>query len=232
MEGILAQANLGVLKEPRGFIKILEFIFSICAFATTTSFSSSFTLQVYCTPLDDKPNATITQQITYPFQIDRIQRTFAACNNPERKLYMEGDFSSDAKFFVAVGVLAFLYVLVALGLYCFFNALYENNDLVPIGDFALHVIFAILWFAASCAWANSLTGLRNAAELDNIQQYNKVCEDLRCVKGKEAQFGKLISSVIFGFLNVFIWASNLWFLYKETRFYKDRKAGEATDATN
>lgn len=58
------------------------------------------------------------------------------------------------------------------------------------------MIFAILWFAASCAWANSLTGLRNAAELDNIQQYNQVCVDLRCVKGKEAQFGKLISSVV------------------------------------
>ncbi|MPC42000.1 Synaptophysin-like protein 2 [Portunus trituberculatus] len=65
--------------------------------------------------------------------IDRIQDTFPACNASEWKLYVEGDFSSDAKFFVAVGVLAFLYVLVALGLYCFFNALYENNDLVPIG---------------------------------------------------------------------------------------------------
>ncbi|XP_045132596.1 synaptophysin-like isoform X5 [Portunus trituberculatus] len=232
MEGILAQANLGVLKEPRGFIKVLEFVFSICAFATTTSFSSYFTLQVLCTPSDEKPSETFTGQITYPFQIDRIQDTFPACNASEWKLYVEGDFSSDAKFFVAVGVLAFLYVLVALGLYCFFNALYENNDLVPIGDFALHVIFAILWFAASCAWANSLTGLRNAAELDNILKYNDVCKKLKCVKVAEARFGKLISSVIFGFLNVFIWASNLWFLYKETRFYKDRKAGEATNATN
>ncbi|XP_045132593.1 synaptophysin-like isoform X2 [Portunus trituberculatus] len=232
LQGILAQANLGVLKEPRGFIKVLEFVFSICAFATTTSFSSYFTLQVLCTPSDEKPSETFTGQITYPFQIDRIQDTFPACNASEWKLYVEGDFSSDAKFFVAVGVLAFLYVLVALGLYCFFNALYENNDLVPIGDFALHVIFAILWFAASCAWANSLTGLRNAAELDNILKYNDVCKKLKCVKVAEARFGKLISSVIFGFLNVFIWASNLWFLYKETRFYKDRKAGEATNATN
>ena len=46
---------------------------------------------------------------------------------------MKGDFSSDAKFFVAVGVLAFLYVIVAIGLYCFFNALYENKDIVPKG---------------------------------------------------------------------------------------------------
>lgn len=47
-------------------------------------------------------------------------------------MYVRGDFSSDARFFVAVGVLALLYVLVAIGLYCFFTALYENKDLVPI----------------------------------------------------------------------------------------------------
>lgn len=35
-----------------------------------------------------------------------------------------------------------------------------------------------------------------------------------------------MSQQIFGFLNTFLWGSNLWFLYKETRFYKDRKAAE------
>ncbi|XP_063861615.1 synaptophysin-like isoform X2 [Scylla paramamosain] len=232
LQGILAQVNLSVLKEPRGFIKILEFVFSICAFATVTSFYSYFTLEVKCNPLDEKPQETFTGEIVYPFQSDRTRDTFSACETSDWNLHVEGDFSSDARFFVAVGVLAFLYVLVALGLYCFFNALYENNDLVPIGDFALHVIFAILWFAASCAWANSLTGLRNATEFDNIKKYNDVCKKLPCLKVTEPHFGQLISSVIFGFLNVFIWTSNLWFLYKETRFYKDRKAGEATDTTN
>lgn len=69
----------------------------------------------------------------YSFRIDRIRPKFTACGHPQQTLYIEGDFSSDARFFVAVGVLAFLYTLVAVVLYCFFTALYENNDLVPIG---------------------------------------------------------------------------------------------------
>ncbi|KAG0712572.1 Synaptophysin [Chionoecetes opilio] len=146
---------------------------------------------------------------------------------------MVGDFSSDAGFFVAVGVLAFLYSVAALALYCCFTALYENNDLVPIGDFAVHVVFVILWLAASCAWANSLSGLRSVAALDNIIANAPDCnEKFACSKVTEARFGKLVSSVIFGFLNIFLWASNLWFLYKETRFYKDKQPGEIANTSN
>lgn len=69
----------------------------------------------------------------FSFRIDRIRTKFTPCERPQQTLYIEGDFSSDARFFVAVGVLAFLYTLVAIVLYCFFTALYENNDLVPLG---------------------------------------------------------------------------------------------------
>lgn len=65
-------------------------------------------------------------------RLDRIRTPFTACGTKD-SLYVEGDFSSDARFFVAVGILAFLYSIVALVLYCFFTALYENNDLVPLG---------------------------------------------------------------------------------------------------
>ena len=29
-----------------------------------------------------------------------------------------------------------------------------------------------------------------------------------------------LSPQLFGFLNMFLWASNMWFLYKETPFFK------------
>lgn len=229
---MLGSLNTRVLKEPRGFMKVLQFIFSICAFATTTSFSTYFTFIITCLPSDVKANVTITNEISYPFQIDRIRTQFTPCDRPVQTLYIEGDFSSDARFFVAIGVLAFLYALVAIVLYCFFTALYENNDLVPIGDFGVHVLLVLLWFAASCAWASSLSGLRSAASLDVIISGTGICNDLTCSKVREPRFGKLISSVILGFLNTFLWGSNLWFLYKETRFYKDRKGVEAEGGSN
>lgn len=60
------------------------------------------------------------------------------------------------------------------------------------------MIFVILWLAASSAWANSLTGLRNAASLDVVIKYNSICSEgkLHCSKGTEAGFGQLISSVV------------------------------------
>lgn len=54
------------------------------------------------------------------------------CDGTMQKLYVSGDFSSDAEFYVAVGVLAFLYIIGAVALYCYFSHMYENNPLVPL----------------------------------------------------------------------------------------------------
>ena len=44
----------------------------------------------------------------------------------------------------------------------------------------------------------------------------------RCKWSVNTGFSKANSSVLIGFLNVFLWASNIWFLYKETAWYNDR----------
>jgi hypothetical protein len=43
-----------------------------------------------------------------------------------------GDYSSDAEFFVAAGVLAMLYSLASLGFYCFFGGNYQTNRTFPL----------------------------------------------------------------------------------------------------
>jgi cytoskeletal protein RodZ len=37
-------------------------------------------------------------------------------------------------------------------------------------------------------------------------------------------YANVTVSVIFGFLNFFIWFGSLWFVYKETKFFKSRTA--------
>jgi hypothetical protein len=37
-------------------------------------------------------------------------------------------------------------------------------------------------------------------------------------------YANIIVSVIFGFLNFFLWLSSAWFVYKETKFFKSRTA--------
>lgn len=35
-------------------------------------------------------------------------------------------------------------------------------------------------------------------------------------------YGSVIVSVIFGFLNIILWIGSVWFIYKETKFFKSR----------
>ncbi|XP_042882150.1 synaptophysin-like [Penaeus japonicus] len=228
IQGILANLNTRVLKEPRGFMKILQFVFGISAFATTTSFSTKFSFLMNC---PDSKTVSVSGIVDYPFAVDSENQKVETCDKDE-ELYISGDFSSDAEFFVAVGVLAFLYIIGALVLYCYLSHMYENNPLVPLVDCAAHILFAILWLAGSSAWANSLTNLGYATSVNNIIAENpEFCKAEICVADKEPNYAKLVISVILGFLNVFLWASNLWFLYKETHYFK-AKAQNQADATN
>ncbi|KAK4317267.1 hypothetical protein Pmani_011639 [Petrolisthes manimaculis] len=221
MENILANLNIQPLKEPRGFMKVLQFVFSICAFATTVSYSSTFSFTVQCQ--GSKNDTVIEELITYPFRVDSIDTTYHYCNSSVSKVHIMGNFSSDSEFFVAIGVLAFLYSIAALILYCFLSSLYDNDEKVPILDCAIHVVFAFLWLAASSAWASGLTNLKMATSLDAIMNENKdMCATNVCTPGKELAYSKLVISIIFGFLNLFLWASNLWFLYKETSYFKNK----------
>ncbi|XP_047473995.1 synaptophysin-like [Penaeus chinensis] len=229
MEGILANLNTRVLKEPRGFMKILQFVFGISAFATTTSFSTKFSFLMNCPNNNTIPVSGI---VDYPFAVDSMNQNIQVCDGTTQKLYIIGDFSSDAEFYVAVGVLSFLYIIGAVVLYCYFSHMYENNPLVPMVDCASHVLFAILWLAGSSAWANSLTNLGMATSVNNIIEDNSVfCKPKICIGEKEPNYSKLVISVILGFLNVFLWASNLWFLYKETHYFKAKTQNQA-DGTN
>ena len=45
-------------------------------------------------------------------------------------------------------------------------------------------------------------------------------------------YANVTVSVIFGFLNFFLWASCIWFVYKETRFFKSRTAQQQPAPAN
>uniref|UniRef100_A0A8D0L0D9 Synaptophysin like 1 n=1 Tax=Strix occidentalis caurina TaxID=311401 RepID=A0A8D0L0D9_STROC len=57
--------DFGLLLEPLGFIKVLEWIFSIFAFATCGGFQGETTLLVSC---KDVVNRTVTAAFAYPFR--------------------------------------------------------------------------------------------------------------------------------------------------------------------
>ncbi|PSN40418.1 hypothetical protein C0J52_09274 [Blattella germanica] len=175
--------NLGVFKEPRGVMRIIQFVSNV--------------------------NSYVKKQLDHvPSQ--------EACNRTE-PMHLIGDFSSDAQFFVATGVLSFLYCIGIAIVYIMFDAMYQSNGLLPLADFFLTVTLAVFWLSGSAAWANGLNGLKGTTS--NLKLTSQCLPDF-CTSIVVGSHSELTISVILGFLNFFLWASDLWFLYKETPWFK------------
>lgn len=65
--------------------------------------------------------------------------------NPER-LFLVGDYSSSAEFFVTIGVFSFLYSMAALSVYCFILEKYRENCKGPqiVSLVILHIFLAYM----------------------------------------------------------------------------------------
>jgi hypothetical protein len=98
------------------------------------------------------------------------------------------------------------------------------------------VIVAVFWLSASAAWANGVLGLKSAADetwltssthspCQKKEDGSYFLSDIKeCSQGEDEKgsFGGANASVLLGFLNFFLWASNLWFIYKETKWFANR----------
>lgn len=77
------------------------------------------------------------------FSLDRLQQVYFRAPLCETKreeiLFLDGDFSSPAQFFVTVGVITFLYSLLATVVYVFYQNKYLKNNRGPpvVSDFSV-----------------------------------------------------------------------------------------------
>ncbi|THD22918.1 Synaptophysin [Fasciola hepatica] len=208
-----ASARYDVLKEPRGFIKFIQILMAICAFATTCDFSTSVKFVITC---DNSTNKSNNLQIAYPFRVNSI----AVNNCPDKEAKnLYGDFSSSAQFFVFSGVMVFLLCVIITGLYVLYDDRYKTDPRASQGDFIFSIIVAILWFIASAAWADGVQQFKFYTQPSRI--FNELqCTDPKsypfCIPLDYPTYGGLNASLVFGFANIALWAASLWFLWKET----------------
>ncbi|XP_041347552.1 synaptophysin-like isoform X2 [Gigantopelta aegis] len=220
---VMSAFNPSVLKEPRGFIKPIEWIISIFAFATTTSFSTNVDFTVPC----NITKGEVSYTFSYPFDLQNIGFKIPVCptNVTTSTVHLLQGAESPAQFYVFVGVMAFLYCLVALILYIFFDDLYRKNTKIVAADFIVSVVITALWLISSSAWAQGVSDVKLYTDPQESGLFeNKIFPE--CVQPDACKvtflgnFAGLNVSIIFGFLNFGVWVGNLWFLYKETPWFK------------
>jgi hypothetical protein len=222
---LAATAYWGVFKEPRGFIRILEFFLAIFAFATTTSHNSQSSFDVQC----GEPSTTVSVELpfSYPYRLTQTaQFDVPVCKNasfPSTPTSPCCDFNSPAEFYVFVGVMAFLYTLAITVYYVLFDEKYRSNENIPTADFVYTCVFALLWLISSSAWADGVSHLKeyidpNELFLERVPEC--AGNDPDCTVTSAGNFANLNVSLILGFLNTFVWGGNCWFLFKESRWFK------------
>lgn len=216
------QLNLNPLKEPLGFIKVLEWVASIFAFATCGGFKGKTEILVSCPP-KVSDNKTITATFGYPFRLNEASFQVSPVNTCDigwNKFVLVGDYASSAQFYVTFAVFVFLYCIAALLLYVGYTNLYRDSRKLPMIDFVVTLVVTFLWLVSTSAWAKALTDIKVATGPSIVQELTPChSQGLMCYFGSVTSMGSLNVSVIFGFLNMILWGGNAWFVYKETNLH-------------
>ncbi|XP_023664452.1 synaptoporin-like [Paramormyrops kingsleyae] len=197
-------------------------LFAIFAFATCGGYTGQLRVSVDCINRTES-DRHITVNFTYPFRLDQVYFDTPMCDGKRReRLHLTGNYSASAEFFVTTAVFAFLYSLLATVVYIFYQNKYRENNRGPSLDFMVTVVFSFAWLVSSCAWAKGLSDVKLATDANQILLLVSACKvpANKCASVHGPVWSGLNTSVVFGFLNFFLWAGNIWFAYKETGWHQ------------
>ncbi|KAM7402206.1 hypothetical protein PAMP_017469 [Pampus punctatissimus] len=172
-------------------------ILAICAFATCGGYFGHLQVKVDCADRRQS-NLSINIDFGYPFRLQQVHFKAPLCEaKREEIIFLDGDFSSAAQFFVIVGVFAFLYSLLATIVYVFYQNKYLKQNRGPLVDFVVTVIFSFMWLVSSCCWAKTISDIKTATNPTQVLLLISACraQENKCTAIQEPLWSRLNTSV-------------------------------------
>ena len=211
-----------LIKEPRGFVRLLQVLFSIMAWSTTAGFSTKSTLQINC---PDAATYTVEYKISYPFDLRQTEISVPYNCSDDTPVVRDSfpiDFSCTSMLFVLVCILSLLYAVCAAICYCFLTARYETDPLAPMFDLCSTLLFAFVWILISCTWALNVSDLKHYTHPNYFKDSLTVCQDsdANCQPSSPGKWSSLTVSLVCAFTCVVLWLGSSWFIFKETNLHK------------
>lgn len=226
--------NLRVLiKEPRGFVRLLQIVFSILAWSTTSGFATISTLQIVC-----PDNATpwfVEFKIAYPFDLRESKFSVPLNCSDDTDVIQDSfpiDFSTTAMLYVLLCIISLLYAIGTLLCYCFLTVRYETDPLAPMVDLSLTLLLTICWIIMTLTWALNVSDLKHYTSPHYFKDSLTVCQDTEanCQPSNPGRWSSLTVSIVCGFTCVILWLGSTWFIFKETTLHKQKAAAAAAQA--
>ncbi|GIY64394.1 synaptophysin [Caerostris extrusa] len=219
--------SIQVIKEPRGFIRIIQCLMAILAFSTTAGFSTECKFSINCG--GDEDDIDVEYEFGYPFSHTELEIPHDCDDKELLHMILPFNYSNASGFFVATGVISFMYTIIILTVYIFFHQTYSNNPKLPVVDLVISVVLSIFWMAGSSAWAQGVTDLKYYLHPETLFQFLFICLNEKnghdvCDSEEDGSYGTLNASLILGFANFLLWTCSLWFIYKETVFHSPEES--------
>ncbi|KAH7730977.1 SPH-1 protein [Aphelenchoides avenae] len=210
------QLNIDQLKVPLGFIKVLEVVFALIAFAALNGWR--FELDYMCAGESKKRAFETTTFSLASVQFPKC----GAADNATANLF-DNSFGGVGGFFAFVSIASVFFALAMLFVYLYMWGLYAGDDRVPQIDLLITMLLAVAWFIATWSWWWSANGLESATVKENVEKLMQEKGFNATNINAYAVYAPVTVSIMAGFACLVLFASNVWFTYKETSWFRNRQ---------
>lgn len=223
LDRVFRRIDFDQLKLPLGFIRLIEAVFCLILFAAFHGWR--FDLNIRCPAAN---NSKIIFDHSYEFHLlDIDQYNVQRCNNTSTFLF-DRDFGAGIDMYAYLIPISLFITVGMLLFYLFSYGVYANDDRIPLVDFVVTAVLAVFWMFSTLFFSVSAQRIEEATTAENVNATMtrvNICADIMdCTWTSYAVYGTLTIASLAGVGLFILFTSNIWYIYKETPYFRARQS--------